>query len=44
MTGREAEIQFAIGLDWKMIHIPAELIRKDIQKLDEIIKMNLILD
>lgn len=40
ITKREAEIQFAFGLDWKMIHVPAELIRKDIQKLDEIIKMN----
>lgn len=35
--GREATIQLAIGLDWKIIHIPAELIRKDIKKLGTII-------
>lgn len=39
ITEREAEIQFALGLDWKIIHIPAELIRDDIQKLKETIKI-----
>lgn len=36
-SGREAKIQFSFGLDWKIIHIPAELIRDDIQKLKAII-------
>lgn len=36
---REAVVQYAIGLDWKIIHIPAELISKDIQKLKEIMDM-----
>lgn len=30
---REAEIQLMIGLDWKIIHIPAESIRGNITKL-----------
>lgn len=30
---REATIQFSLGLDWNIIHIPAELIRNDIEKL-----------
>lgn len=30
---REAIIQLALGLDWKIIHIPAELIAEDITKL-----------
>lgn len=34
---REATIQLSIGVDWKIIHIPAELIRKDIKRLDTII-------
>lgn len=38
LTEREAEIQFALGLDWKIIHIPAELIRKDIRKLGKVIQ------
>lgn len=28
---RELRIQYAFGLDWKIIHMPAELIRKQIQ-------------
>lgn len=38
-TGRDAEIQMALGFDWKIIHIPAELIRKDIQKLQKCIEL-----
>lgn len=36
---REAIIQLSLGLDWKIIHIPAELIADDIQKLKEVIKI-----
>ena len=35
--GREATIQLALGMDWRIIHIPAELIAEDIQKLKTII-------
>jgi len=38
---REARIQFALGLDVKIIHVPAELIVKDIQKLKKVIKSQL---
>lgn len=38
-TGREGKIQLALGFDWKIINIPAELIRKDIRKLQECIKL-----
>lgn len=31
--GREAIIQLSLGLDWKIIHIPAEFIAEDITKL-----------
>lgn len=34
---REATIQLSLGLDWKMLHIPAELISLDLQKLKTII-------
>ena len=33
---REAVIQYSMGMDWKIIHIPAEKIDKNIQKLKEI--------
>ena len=36
---REAIIQLSLGLDWKIIHVPAEYISKDIQKLEQIIKI-----
>ena len=36
---REATIQLSLGLDWKIIHIPAELIEKNIKKLKTIIRM-----
>jgi very-short-patch-repair endonuclease len=36
-TDREAVIQLSLGMDWKIIHIPASLISKDIQKLEKII-------
>lgn len=36
---REASIQFSLGLSWKIIHIPAELIASDITKLKEIMKL-----
>ena len=35
---REAIIQLSVGIDWKIIHIPAEYITKDIQKVEQIIK------
>ena len=35
---REATIQISLGFDWKIIHIPAEKIRKNISKTDIIIK------
>lgn len=35
---REAVIQLSLGLDWKIIHIPADLIAKDISKLNEILQ------
>lgn len=38
ITEREAVIQFNIGLDWKIIHIPAERIEKKIYKLNQLIK------
>ena len=38
---REATIQFSLGLDVKIIHIPAELIRKDIRKLGKYIEKSL---
>lgn len=34
---REGTIQLALGFDWKIIHIPAELIEKDIKKLEVIL-------
>lgn len=34
---REATIQFSLGMDWKIIHIPAEMIENDITKLKDII-------
>lgn len=34
---REATIQLCLGFDWKIIHIPASFISKDIQKLEKII-------
>ena len=34
---REAIIQMSLGLDWKIIHIPAEKIAENITKLQEII-------
>lgn len=34
---REATIQFSLGLEWKIIHIPAELIAEDITKLNTLI-------
>lgn len=34
---RESSIQLSIGLDWNIIHIPAEYIRKDISKLKEVL-------
>lgn len=37
---REAIIQFTLGLEWKIVHVPAELISKDIRKLKKIIEMN----
>lgn len=36
-TNREAEIQFAVGFGVKILHVPAELIANDIQKLGALI-------
>lgn len=36
---REAIIQLSLGMDWKIIHIPAELIRNDITKLKDAISI-----
>lgn len=36
---REAIIQLALGLDWKILHIPAELIAENITKLKSILDM-----
>lgn len=38
-TERDAIIQISLGLDWKIIHIPAEKIRKDIKKLKQILNV-----
>lgn len=35
---REAAIQLAMGIDWKILHVPAELIRNDIKKMKKIIE------
>lgn len=37
---REATIQLSLGLDWKIVHIPAELIAEDIIKLEEAINIS----
>lgn len=37
-TNREAVIQLSLGIEWKILHIPAELIRKDIKKLNTILQ------
>lgn len=36
---REAVIQLSLGFDWKIIHIPAELISNNIKKLNEIMEL-----
>ena len=36
-NSREAEIQYKLGMDWKIIHIPAEMIENDITKVKDII-------
>lgn len=36
---REAIIQLSLGLDWKIIHVPAEKIAKDISKIENIINV-----
>lgn len=38
-NSRDAEVQLMLGLDWKIIHIPAELIRKNITKLKQCIDL-----
>jgi very-short-patch-repair endonuclease len=35
---REGEIQLRMGLDWRIIHVPAEKIRKRIQRLGKFIE------
>ena len=41
ITEREAIVQMSLGLDVKIIHVPAELIRKNIQKLGAFIDASL---
>jgi very-short-patch-repair endonuclease len=36
---REATIQLSLGLDARIVHIPAELIAKDIHKLGRCLKL-----
>ena len=36
-NSRDAEIQYKLGMDWKIIHIPAEMIENDITKVKDII-------
>lgn len=40
-SDREATVQFSLGLDVKIIHVSAELIRKNIQKLGKYISKSL---
>lgn len=35
---REASINYAIGLDWRFIHIPAESISKDVRRVVRLLK------
>ena len=35
---REATIQISLGFAWKIIHVPAEWIEKDIRKLKKVIE------
>jgi very-short-patch-repair endonuclease len=35
---REYKIQATLGFRWRIIHVPAELIRKDIRKLKELLE------
>lgn len=37
-TGRDAIINYALGVDWNIVHVSAELIAKDIMKLKAIIE------
>ena len=39
INNREATIQLSFGLDAKIIHIPAELISKDIRKLKKVMQL-----
>lgn len=36
---REAIIQLSLGLDWKIIHVPAEKIAENITKLKQVIEV-----
>lgn len=36
-SDREAVIQLSLGFEWKILHVPAELIRRDIKKVKDII-------
>ena len=38
-SDREAMIQVSLGMEWKIKHVPAELIRKDIQKLNKVLEL-----
>lgn len=38
-TDREAKIQLALGVEWEIIHLPAEAIRKNIKAVDKCIKV-----
>lgn len=36
---REMTIQLRLGYAWKIVHVPAELIRRDIQKLNQVLEL-----
>jgi very-short-patch-repair endonuclease len=35
---REASINYAIGLDWRIVHLPAESISNDVRKVIRLLK------
>lgn len=37
---REATIQISLGFAWQIIHVPAELIEKDVRKLEKVIEVS----
>lgn len=39
-TGRDADLQLTLGFSWRILHIPAEYIRKNINKLGLMIRIS----